>query len=87
MIVDVVDFGMNIAEATSFPRIHQNMGAGGELQIERGISPDTLRILRRRGHHIKQGQTIGSTQTLLLAGDHVEAAADPRRPGAAAGVE
>nr|WP_295374677.1 gamma-glutamyltransferase [Pseudoxanthomonas sp.] len=87
MIVDVVDFGMNIAEATSFPRIHQTMGADGELQIERGFSPDTLRILRGRGHAIKQGQTIGSTQTLLLTGNHVEGAADPRRPGAAAAVQ
>lgn len=87
MIVNVVDFGMNIAEATSFPRIHQNLDGNGELQIERGFSPDTLRILHARGHHTRQGQTIGSTQTLLLADGHVEGAADPRRPGAAAVAE
>src|SRR5690606_6644640 len=38
-IVDVVDFDMNIAEATSMPRIHQEMRSG-ELRIERGFSPD-----------------------------------------------
>jgi len=84
MIVNVVDFDMNIAEATSFPRIHQQVTARGELDIERGFSPDTLRILRERGHEPAQGQTIGSTQTLLLEPGHVEGAADPRRPGAAA---
>ncbi|MEN1973145.1 gamma-glutamyltransferase [Luteimonas sp. MJ204] len=84
IIVNVVDFDMNIAEATSFPRIHQQVTARGELDIERGFSPDTLRILRERGHEPEQGQTIGSTQTLLLEASHVEGAADPRRPGAAA---
>ncbi|MGJ4728335.1 gamma-glutamyltransferase [Luteimonas sp. SDU101] len=84
MIVNVVDFGMNVAEATSFPRIHQQVTRSGELDIERGFSPDTLEILRRRGHTPRQGQTIGSTQTLLLDADRLEGAADPRRPGAAA---
>lgn len=84
MIVNLVDFDMNIAEATSFPRIHQQVNSGGELDIERGFSPDTLRILRQRGHRPSQGQTIGSTQTLLLRGGVVEGAADPRRPGASA---
>jgi len=82
-IVDVVDFGMNIAEATSMPRIHQEMRSG-VLRIERGFSPDTLRILAARGHEVAQDETIGSTQTLLRTEDGVEGAADPRRPGAAA---
>jgi gamma-glutamyltranspeptidase/glutathione hydrolase len=84
MIVNVVDFGMNIAEATAFPRIHQQVTERGELDIERGFSPDTLRILRERGHRTEQGETIGSTQTLLLEPGRVEGAADPRRPGASA---
>jgi gamma-glutamyltranspeptidase / glutathione hydrolase len=82
-IVDVVDFDMNIAEATSAPRIHQEMRSG-ELRVERGFSPDTLRLLQARGHEVSPGETIGSTQTLLLDGDGVAGAADPRRPGAAA---
>lgn len=87
MVVNVVDFGMNIAEATAFPRIHQHVTTRGELDIERGFSPDTLRILRARGHAPESGQTIGSTQTLLLESGRIEGAADPRRPGAAAVAE
>ena len=87
MIVNVVDFSMNIAEATVFPRIHQHVTTRGELDIERGFSPDTLRILRARGHAPESGQTIGSTQTLLLESGRIEGAADPRRPGAAAVAE
>ncbi|TWT18830.1 gamma-glutamyltransferase [Luteimonas wenzhouensis] len=83
-IVNVVDFGMNIAEATMAPRVHQHMSGEGALQVERGLSPDTLRLLQQRGHRIVQDETIGSTQSLLIERDRVEGAADPRRPGAAA---
>ena len=83
MIVDVVDFDMNIAEATRMPRIHQEMRSG-DLRVERGFSPDTLRLLEARGHEITSDETIGSTQTLLMIDDGIEGAADPRRPGAAA---
>lgn len=83
-IVDVVDFDLNIAEATSLPRIHQEMDSEGALRVERGISPDTLRLLEARGHSIETGETIGSTQILWIGEHGVEGAADPRRPGAAA---
>jgi gamma-glutamyltranspeptidase / glutathione hydrolase len=86
-IVGVVDFGLGIAESASLPRVHQEMRGDGELRFERGISPDTLRILSGYGHRMVPGETIGSTQTLLLRGDRIEGAADPRRPGAAAVAE
>lgn len=82
-IVDVVDFDLNIAEATIQPRIHQEP-RGSELQVERGISPDTLARLRALGHRIETDETIGSTQILMIGDSGVEGAADPRRPGAAA---
>ena len=66
------------------PRVHQHMSGEGTLQVERGLSPDTLRLLTERGHAISSGQTIGSTQMLLIGLERVEGAADPRRPGAAA---
>lgn len=86
MIVGVVDFGQSIAEVTNAPRIHQEMGSG-VLRYERGISPDTLHLLRERGHAVEYGETIGSTQSLLVGDGRVEGAADPRRPGAAAIAE
>lgn len=86
MIVDVVDFDMNIAEATHMSRIHQEM-RGGDLRVERGLSPDTVRLLEKLGHHVVVGETIGSTQTLVKDEKGVEGAADPRRPGAAAIAE
>lgn len=83
-IINMVDFDMNVAEATMAPRVHQHVSGRGLLQIERGLSPDTLRLLEGRGHVASSGQTIGSTQMLLIEPGGVEGAADPRRPGAAA---
>ena len=82
-IVDVVDYRMGLAESTSAPRIHQDLRSGA-LQFERGLSPDTLALLRQRGHLLEASETIGSTQAILVGDGVLEGAPDPRRPGAAA---
>jgi gamma-glutamyltranspeptidase/glutathione hydrolase len=82
VIVNVIDHRMNIAEATNAPRIHQQWR--GELNLEPGFSPDTLRLLRQRGHDVREEETMGSAQSILIEGGLFYGAADPRRPGAAA---
>ena len=49
VISNVVDHGMNVAEAVAAPRMHHQW-APDTLRIERGFSADTLRILQARGH-------------------------------------
>lgn len=84
MIVNMVDHDMNIAQATNTPRIHQD-GPEGALQIEPGFSVDTARLLEGRGHDVRRRTTIGSVQSIVISPQgHLEAAADPRRPDAAA---
>jgi gamma-glutamyltranspeptidase/glutathione hydrolase len=82
ILVNVIDHDMNIAEATHAPRIHQQWR--GELQLEPGFSPDTVRLLRQRGHVVTEGQTMGSAQSILIEDGLFYGAADPRRPGAMA---
>ena len=53
--MNVIDHGMNIAEATYAPRIHHQW-LPDELRIEEGISPDTIRLLEQRG---PQGRAQG----------------------------
>ena len=51
-ILNVVDFGMNIQDAIDFPRFHHQW-LPDRIQYEKnGISPDTLGILRQRGHGV-----------------------------------
>lgn len=82
-IVDLVDFGLGVAESANAPRIHQDLRTG-ELRTERGLSPDTRAILRARGHRLVDSETIGSSQTILRKRGVLEGAPDPRRPGATA---
>jgi len=83
LIVNTVDYGMNIAEATHAPRIYQAWREP-ELGVERGVSADSLRLLEAMGHEIEIQQTMGSTQSIMLREGLLYGAADPRRPGAAA---
>jgi gamma-glutamyltranspeptidase/glutathione hydrolase len=49
-ILNVVDFGMNIQDAVDFPRFHHQW-LPDKIDFEKnGISPDTLALLRQRGH-------------------------------------
>lgn len=83
VIVNAVDYGMNIAEATHAPRIYQAWREP-ELGVESGVSADSLRLLEALGHEIEVQQTMGSTQSIMLRDGLLHGAADPRRPGAVA---
>ena len=78
-IINVIDFNMNVAEATISPRIHQQW-MPDQLRYEKGISVDTLDILERQGQHLKAGQVIGKTQTIQIGKDVFYGYSDPRNP-------
>ncbi|PVB61436.1 gamma-glutamyltransferase [Labrenzia sp. 011] len=81
IILNVIDHGMNIAEATAAPRIH-NQWLPDEIRIEEGLSPDTIRLLEERGHTIELRNAMGSTQSIMKAAGLLAGASDPRRMGA-----
>jgi len=82
MIVNVVDHGMNIAEATAAPRMHHQWYPD-ILGLEAGYSPDTIRLLEAKGHAVRSGTfTIGSLQSVALKDGVFRGASDTRRPGA-----
>jgi gamma-glutamyltranspeptidase/glutathione hydrolase len=83
MIVNVIDHGMNIAEAEAAPRMHHQW-LPDVLQLESGFSPDTIRILESRGHEIAASQwSMGSLQTVAWKDGVFRGSSDPRRPNAA----
>jgi gamma-glutamyltranspeptidase/glutathione hydrolase len=82
LIVNVVDYDLNIAEATHRPRIHQDTGE--VLQVEPGFNPDTTDRLIAMGHKVRPRQTIGSAQSIVVQDGLFLGAPDPRRPGAEA---
>jgi gamma-glutamyltranspeptidase/glutathione hydrolase len=82
VIVNVVDFNLNVEEATHQPRIFQD--AGDTLRVEPNFNPDTVRILKAKGHTITSDETMGSAQSIMIENGLFLGAADPRRPGAMA---
>jgi gamma-glutamyltranspeptidase/glutathione hydrolase len=80
MLIGVIDFGMNIAEATDQPRIHHQW-LPDELRVERGLSPDTLRLLRAKGQNVVEGNAMGSTATIAIRDGWIMGAADTRQRG------
>ncbi len=83
MIVNVIDHGMNIAEAASAPRMHHQWYPD-ILQLESGFSPDTIRLLEARGHEVGgTSYSMGSLQSVSIRDNVFRGASDPRRPNAA----
>lgn len=82
IIVGVIDFDLNVAEATHQPRIFQD--ASDRLSVEPNFNPDTVALLKAKGHRITSDQTMGSAQSIVIESGLFLGAADPRRPGALA---
>jgi len=82
LIVNVIDHGMNIAEATLVPRVHHQWYPD-TLRVEPGISPDTIRLLEQMGHTISPARSMmGSLQTVGYRDGAFRGASDTRRPNA-----
>lgn len=64
VLSNIIDFGMNIQEAGDAPRYRHNgssqptggmMTDGGQVQVEFGIAPETVRALEALGHTVERG--------------------------------
>jgi len=84
VLLNVVDFGMNIQDAVDFPRIHHQW-LPDQLVMERGFSPDTIALLKARGHNVKIVGSMGEVAAIESRDGWLEGAADPRTEGTAKG--
>ena len=80
VILNVIDHSMTIAEAVAAPRIHHQW-LPDTVFAERGLSPDTLRLLEARGHKVQVGTASGSANSILITPEGLTGAADPRQRG------
>ena len=81
VIVNIIEHGMNIAEATNAVRVHHQWFPE-KLQVERGLNGDTMRLLTKKGHEVVVRNTMGSTQSVMSVNGVLYGASDPRKPGA-----
>lgn len=80
IILNVIDFDMNIAEATNAPRVHHQW-LPDVLNVERGLNRDTIKIIEEMGYKVEVGRTIGVAESIMKEGNYFYGASDPRRPG------
>jgi gamma-glutamyltranspeptidase/glutathione hydrolase len=83
IIVNVVDYGMDVAAAVAAPRLHHQW-LPDEVRIERGFADETVAALRAKGHRVVEplGQT--SANSIAVTANGLLGAPDPRTRGAEA---
>ena len=79
VILNVIDFGMNVQDAVDAPRFHHQW-LPDTLSLERGISPDTVAILKSRGYDVDYapGVVLAQVAAIVSDGGWLQGASDGR---------
>ena len=86
VLIGVVDFKLDIQAAVNAPRFHNQWLPDGIL-VEDRLSPDTINILRSKGHQLKLEHFWGDAECIMIdpqSGERL-AGADGRNNGKAVG--
>jgi gamma-glutamyltranspeptidase/glutathione hydrolase len=87
VILNVVDFGMNVQDAIDAPRVHHQWQPD-KLSLERAVSPDTVALLKARGYDVDYapGVVLAQVNAILSDGVWLQGGSDGRSAmGKAAG--
>jgi gamma-glutamyltranspeptidase / glutathione hydrolase len=85
-ISNVIDYGMNVAQAVNAPRVHHQHLPDQIYYEAGGLDLSTVAALEALGHRvIERGDVSGDVQAILLQGGTLTAWSDPRRGGVARG--
>jgi len=86
VLIGVVDFSLDIAEAVNAPRFHHQW-LPDQILVEDRLSPDTMNLLRSKGHKLKVEHFWGDGECILVdpkTGERL-GASDGRNNGKAVG--
>jgi gamma-glutamyltranspeptidase/glutathione hydrolase len=83
VIVNVLDYNMNVAAAVAAPRLHHQW-LPDEVRIERGFADDTIAALRAKGHRVVEPMGQTSANSIAVTPDGLLGAPDPRTRGSEA---
>ena len=98
ILINMIDFGMNLQEAGDAPRIHRDgsaepvgdnapMADGGRIELESGFPYETVRALMRKGHRVQFADGPYGGFQAIQANPHGGwiGASESRKDGQAAG--
>jgi len=83
VIVNVLDYMMDIAQAVAAPRLHHQW-LPDDVAVEPGFPDDVLAALRQKGHHVVEAAGYSSANSILVTPAGLLGAPDPRTRGAEA---
>jgi gamma-glutamyltranspeptidase/glutathione hydrolase len=86
VIVNVLDYHMDIASAVAAPRLHHQW-LPDEVRIEHGFPDDVIAALRAKGHTVIEPLGYASANSIAVTPDGLFGAPDPRTRGAFAAGE
>jgi gamma-glutamyltranspeptidase/glutathione hydrolase len=88
VILNVIDFHMNVQDAVDWPRFHHQW-MPDKLYLERGISPDTVALLKGMGYDVESSEktsvVIARTEAIVSDKGWLQGGSDGRGSGKAAG--
>jgi gamma-glutamyltranspeptidase/glutathione hydrolase len=83
VIVNVLDYKMDVAAAVDAPRVHHQW-LPDEVRVEHGFADDTLAALRAKGHRVIEPLGRTSANSIAVTAQGLLGAPDPRSRGAGA---
>lgn len=83
IIMNVIDHGLNIAEASNAARVHHQL-LPDELRVETSLNRDTISLLEAKGHKVNVQSAMGSTQSIMVTEQGIFGASDLRHSGSEA---
>jgi gamma-glutamyltranspeptidase/glutathione hydrolase len=86
VIVNVLDYHMDVAAAVAAPRLHHQW-LPDEVRIERGFADSALEALRAKGHKVIEPMGQTSANSIAMTSNGLLGAPDPRTRGAEAAGE
>ena len=86
VIVNVIDFHMNVQDAVDFPRVHHQWKPD-RLDFEFGVSPDTISALKQMGYSIEEAhpRVLARVEAILISDGWLQGAHDSRSQGRVGG--
>ena len=86
VITGVIDFELDIGEATMLPRIHKDWPYVG-LEYESTMNSSIAKQLNNIGHKMEKSKTMGSTQSIHIVDQMNYGYSDLRRPNAGVAIQ
>jgi len=86
VIVNVLDYHMDLAAAVAAPRLHHQW-LPDEVKVEPGFPAEVLDGLKAKGHTIVQSMGYSSANSIIVTPTGLLGAPDPRTRGAEAAVQ